>query len=859
MIDKDRVMDKKLGRLIRHMDSVELYRGELQRLQSVWDNLTLLGQLSGTRADMSTTRQAFQGLNESLLKHLGAQILKKTVLEISSKAQVAIDILVRNLYERTADIGFLATDDDVRRYVTRARQLSDAAACEGADELAALNAGIRQRFAEYVDKYSVYSDIVVLDTGGRVLTSLTGQALPERTAHALLARSLDTADNYVESFGSIDIVPGADKSLVYSYRITDSAQQETLGVICLVFRLQNEAQGIFSKLSSSEDWPVLTYIDRDGCVIASSDESQARIGACVPLSQGQWKLVKFAGREYLAITQPTKGYQGYRGPGWFGHVMVPVEHAFAHTGGELDVSADIMDYVTGNSSLFDENLRAIPLQAKHIQRGLNRSVWNGNIHKSRDGENANQSFSKIILWEISNTGARTKEVFEHSIANLNHTVISAIVQDSLFQASLAIDIMDRNLYERANDCRWWALTTDFRNILSKASFGAAEKQRLTAILKHINSLYTVYTNLIVYDAKGVVIAVSNDAYQDRVGLPIEADWVRDSLALRTAQEYAVSDFAATPLYENRPTYVYAAAIRDPSGAQVAGGVGIVFDAQPQFEAMLQDSLPRNESGMVPEGCFGAFVDRSGRVIASTSPKLKAGDTTGLPANLLTLANGQGMATIVDLDGRYYAVGSRMSSGYREYKNGEDGYRNDVAALIFHPLCNIDGVAAGKPLRTLKINSAKPGMAATEIATFHVGDRWYGMHAESVLEAIDSKTIAGAPRSTKDILGYLMYENNPIAVIDFVRMESGEPGSSLQDGQIIITDTSRGKVGLLVDGLGDIPEVAAEWIHPIPEALISAGSSIADSVVKHPGTHSETEVLVIVSVERVVARAMGNAV
>ncbi|MGB9094603.1 MAG: chemotaxis protein CheW, partial [Gallionella sp.] len=586
---------------------------------------------------------------------------------------------------------------------------------------------------------------------------------------------------------------------VYSYRITDSAQRETLGVICLTFRLQNEAQGIFSKLFGSEDWPVLAYIDSDGRVIASSDESQARIGACVPSSQGRWKLVKFAGREYLAITQATQGYQGYMGPGWFGHVMVPVEHAFAHAGGELDVSRDIMDYVTRNSSLFDEHLRAIPIQAEHIQRGLNRSVWNGNIHKSRDEENANQSFSKIILSEISNTGARTKEVFEHSIANLNHTVISSIVQDSLFQASLAIDIMDRNLYERANDCRWWALTTDFRKILSNASITKEQKQHLESTLKYINSLYTVYSNLLVYDCDGIVLAVSNEAYRDRVGLPIEADWVRSSLSLNSAQKYAVSDFTATPLYEDRATYVYAAAIRDPSGARVVGGVGIVFDAQAQFEAMLHDSLPRNESGMVSAGCFGAFVDRSGRVIASTTSKLTAGDTASLPAHLLAQANGQGMSTIVELDGHYYAVGSRMSSGYREYKNEEDDYRNDVAALVFFPLCRADGAAATKPLRTLKIDSARPGVAATEIATFHVGKRWYGVHAKNVLEAIDSKTIATAPRTTKDILGYLMYENNPIAVIDFARLESGQPGSPVQDGQIIIADTSRGKVGLLVDG------------------------------------------------------------
>jgi chemotaxis signal transduction protein len=861
MIYKGIEIDEKLGRLIRHMDSVEEYRDELQRLQSVWDNLTLLGQLSGTRADMSTTRQAFHGLTESLLNQLGTETLRKAVLEISSTAQVAIDILVRNLYERTADIGFLATDDDVRRYVEHAVKLSEAVVDDDPDgsasrgeELAALNAGLRKRFEEYVAKYSVYSNIIVLDTKGRVLLALDDRDLPERTENVLLTRSLDTSDNYVETFGNIDLVPGEEKSLVYSFRITDAAQRKTLGAICLVFRLQNEAAGIFSKLAESEDWLVITYLDREGRVIASSDESQVRIGIHIPPAEGEWKLVKFGGREYLAATRATKGYQGYMGPGWFGHVMVPVEYAFAQTDGGLEVSEEVLGAVTRHSALFGESLRAIPLQAKHIQRGLNRSVWNGNIHKGRSGQDGNQSFSKVILWEISNTGAKTKAVFEQSISNLNQTVVSAIVQDSLFQASLAIDIMDRNLYERANDCRWWALTTDFRRTLDAGRVGEPEQQRIESILKYINSLYTVYSNLIVYDDKGVVVAVSNDAYRGVVGHTVGAEWVRRSLSLGTPQEYVVSQFEATPLYENRPTYIYAAAIRDPSGARVVGGVGIVFDAAPQFEAMLLDSLPKNESGAIPEGCFGAFVDRNGLVVSATSAKLAAGSRAGLPPELLNLSNGEGVARIVHLDGVYYAVGSRMSSGYREYKGSEDRYRNDVAGLVFFPLCQEDGTTATKPLKTLKIASAEPGQPAVEVATFHVGQHWYGMRAESVLEAIDSKAIAGSPRSSKDILGYLMYEGNPIAVIDFSRIESGEPNSALQDGQIIIVKSSRGKVGILVDGLGDIPEVAEAWIQPIPAALVAEGSSVADAIVRHPRENQESEVLVVVSAERIVERA-----
>ena len=112
-------IDVDLVNLIGRMIKVKEYQESLQSLQSVWDNLTLLGHLSGSGTDMSETRTAFQQLTGSLLNQLGRETLKKTVMEMTSKAQVAVDILIRNLFERTADIGFLAMDGEVRDYLLK--------------------------------------------------------------------------------------------------------------------------------------------------------------------------------------------------------------------------------------------------------------------------------------------------------------------------------------------------------------------------------------------------------------------------------------------------------------------------------------------------------------------------------------------------------------------------------------------------------------------------------------------------------------------------------------------------------------------------------------------------------------------
>ncbi len=179
--------------------------------------------------------------------------------------------------------------------------------------------------------------------------------------------------------------------------------------------------------------------------------------------------------EYLAVTRAAQPYQGYAGPGWYGHVMVPLPHAFAVSSSEMlaGVEPAMIERIIHSSELFNDDMRAIPSKAEHIQRELNRSVWNGNLklkESSQRGASADAAgFSKTLLTEISNTGAKTKNVFQSSIADLNKTVVTSLLHDNQFHAALAIDIMDRNLYERANDCRWWALTAAFAELLSAPS------------------------------------------------------------------------------------------------------------------------------------------------------------------------------------------------------------------------------------------------------------------------------------------------------------------------------------------------------------------------------------------------------
>ena len=113
-------------------------------------------------------------------------------------------------------------------------------------------------------------------------------------------------------------------------------------------------------------------------------------------------------------------------------------------------------------------------------------------------------------------------------------------------------------------------------------------------------------------------------------------------------------------------------------------MGIVFDSGPQFTEMLDDSLPKDESGHTVTGCFGMFCQRDGMIISATegSPQ-QVGDVIEIDDTLLGLKNGEKDSRITNYQGKKYAIGIAASKGYREYKTTGD-YQNDVVAFIMMP-------------------------------------------------------------------------------------------------------------------------------------------------------------------------------
>ena len=821
---------------VRHMSSVQDYRQRLTALQNSWDTLALLSHLGGEGTDMGGTRQAFEALTADLMHNLGIETHRKALLGLKAKGQIAIDIMVRNLYERTADIGFLSTDGDIRAYLAAREALPG----EGSDtELRKLNEGLRSRFREYVAKYSVYHDVVLLAPNGEILLRLDDKVPGTHSNDPLIATTLTTREGYVETFRRSDLLPRQARGLIYSFRVMEGARPSA--ILCLCFRFDDEVARIFAKLQEEGDWTLFALLDQNGEVIASSDRWQLPLGAPLALTlQEDGGVVRFAGREYLAITRKTQGYQGYMGPGWHGQAMIPIEHAFERAPMETHarISEQMLAQLRDSAVIFSDELRRIPRQADEIQRELNRAVWNSNVRLGQRtaDNNSDSDFAKVLLWEIGNAGRRTQETFDLSILDLQETVISSIFDDTELLAALAVDVLDRNLYERANDCRWWALERTFAQALGA---DAAARDQVAAILKHINSLYTVYYNIILFDAQRRIVAASNADPASRAGNVIAEEWGAKTLALRGSHEYAISDFKASPLYRNRHTLTFGAAVR--AAGRVVGGIGIVFDTQPQFVAMLRDALPRSESGEPAEGAIGLFVDQDMRVIAATS-QYQPGESLALPRELLkqTLSGNR----IVEVNGISYALGVKRTAGYREYRG------LDAFALILVPLGTATQAAAYSRFKRSTAQRHGAGHEETvDIATFRCIDQRLGLLRHEVVEAVDGNRLRTVPGSPPWHAGLLMYRDSPVQVIDLARLLERTTTPTIGDVVVARVPATGQLIGILIDELGDIPEVAMSRLLPFSEHAQRGGSAVIDRAVR-PESPADP-VLLIVNIETLV--------
>ncbi|MDR3645272.1 MAG: chemotaxis protein CheW [Clostridia bacterium] len=127
------------------------------------------------------------------------------------------------------------------------------------------------------------------------------------------------------------------------------------------------------------------------------------------------------------------------------------------------------------------------------------------------------------------------------------------------------------------------------------------------------------------------------------------------------------------------------------------------------------------------------------------------------------------------------------------------------------------------------SSAAEGFHGEKYLTFFIGEQLYAIPSSHVTEIIRMQTITFMPKLPSYIKGVINLRGKIVPVID-LRLKLNMPSIEYDEHtSIIIVETADTSVGLVVDGVNDVPEISDDQISDLPKLSKESSYKFATQV------------------------------
>ena len=178
-----------------------------------------------------------------------------------------------------------------------------------------------------------------------------------------------------------------------------------------------------------------------------------------------------------------------------------------------------------------------------------------------------------------------------------------------------IRIVDRCLFERAADIRWWA--TDeilVQSLIQNDSFSEASKR-----LENILDAYSVYYDLLLCDTSGDCVASANSKHDLSEVNFKNKSWFNDALETKNGSEYSFQTVHYSPTIQDH-TVTYSCKVHEDADPEkpVIGVLGAVFKWREFAQRIVNETkLTEDEKGKTRV----LICDDQGNILADTKEKI----------------------------------------------------------------------------------------------------------------------------------------------------------------------------------------------------------------------------------------------
>jgi len=212
---------------------------------------------------------------------------------------------------------------------------------------------------------------------------------------------------------------------------------------------------------------------------------------------------------------------------------------------------------------------------------------NAGIEASHAGESG-RSFA-VVADQMKDLSVDTSEIADSLANEVKHAIdkinaFSGILGSQVRGTRLVdlaltnIDLIDRNLYERSCDVRWWATDSSVVEACEDASEDHRNfaSRRLGVIL----DAYTVYYDLVLCNLDGDVIANGRPHQYASQGMNCAGQqWFKEAKATRSGEEFGFEAVHASRLVRESRVLAYSCGVRKDGNANapLVGVLGILFN------------------------------------------------------------------------------------------------------------------------------------------------------------------------------------------------------------------------------------------------------------------------------------------